>query len=82
MSGLVAVPLALTTILVLTASLDADSRVVMSATFPAASLERTASASRRVTYDSRDALILTDLSSRDLRRGCQVPRPQWAYLRS
>jgi hypothetical protein len=54
-------------------SLGVDSHVVSGALFPAATLERAASAARCVTSDSPDALILTDLFTRDLRRGCQVP---------
>ena len=46
---------------------------MLSARFPAATLARTASASRCVTSDSPDALILTDLFSQDLRHGCRVP---------
>jgi hypothetical protein len=68
-----ATPLAVTVIVGLTGSLVADSRVVFSAPFPATSLKHTASVSRCVTSDSPDALILTDLFSRNHLRGCQVP---------
>lgn len=71
--ALVAVPLALGILAATAGSLFADSRDVMSGRFPARSLERSVSASRCVTSDSPDALILTDVFSRDLHRGCQVP---------
>jgi alpha-1,2-mannosyltransferase len=70
---LLAIPLALATILALLASFKADSYAVLSAPFPAAALRRTASASWCVTSDSPDALILTDVLSRDLQRDCEVP---------
>jgi hypothetical protein len=73
MPGLVATPLALTVIVGLTGSLCADSLVVLSTPFPATSLKHTTSVSRCVTSDSPDALILTDLLSRNHLRGCQVP---------
>ncbi|MCW2847331.1 MAG: hypothetical protein JWR90_1305 [Marmoricola sp.] len=71
--GFLAMTLALATILALLASLMVDSRAVLSAPFPAAALRRTASASWCVTSDSPDALILTDVFSRDLQRDCEVP---------
>jgi hypothetical protein len=70
---LVAVPLALSLVIALTASLLVDARASTSVPFPAPRLHRLASASRCVTSDSPDALLLTDLYSRDLLRGCQVP---------
>lgn len=49
-----------------------DSHAVMSTPIPATSLERSAATSRCVTSDSPDALILSNVFTRDLRRGCQV----------
>jgi hypothetical protein len=68
-----AVVLAMGPVLALSASLGVDSRVVTSAPFPGAGLARVAAAARCATSDSPDALLLTDLYTRDLQRGCQVP---------
>ena len=62
-----------TFILGLFTSLGQDSRVVTSAPFPGAALERAASTARCVTSDSPDALVLTDFFTRNLERGCQTP---------
>jgi hypothetical protein len=59
--------------LALSASLGVDSVVVTGAPFPGARLARAAATARCATSDSPDALILTDLFTRDLQRGCRVP---------
>jgi hypothetical protein len=69
----VGVVLAVVPLLALSASLGVDALVVTSAPFPRARLERAAAPARCVTSDSPDALVLTDLFTRDLRRGCRVP---------
>jgi alpha-1,2-mannosyltransferase len=66
-------PLALAIVLALTASVVMDSRARTSVPFPAQRLQHLASASQCATSDSPDALLLTDLYSRDLQRGCRVP---------
>jgi hypothetical protein len=71
--GLVAAPLALGIAASVVVSLFADSHEVVSRRFPAGSLEQITSNSWCVTSDSPDALILTDVFSRNLHRGCQVP---------
>lgn len=73
LTKLLALPVTLVALAALTASLVADSRAVVSDPFPAASLARAAVTSRCVTSDSPDALLLTDLFSRNLHRGCPVP---------
>lgn len=70
---LVSLTLAVVVSLALLGTTLIDSRAVVSLPFPAADLAASAATSRCVTSDSPDALILTDVFGRDLRRGCRVP---------
>lgn len=50
-----------------------DGRVVVRRPFPATTMASDATGARCVTSDSPDALMLTDLYTRDLARGCPAP---------